>query len=117
MGFDVDQFVERAAIREFDGGQSRFDAETGAAREQGLERWQAMKIIKGAGDAQRVGVAGRNGHQGDQMARGSHALSVPGVQPTSKEKARTLPVGDAQAGWDSSALPPLRSQYGQEVQR
>ena len=46
--FDVDAFEERAAIMEYDGEQSRFEAETAAAREQGVERWQAIKIIREA---------------------------------------------------------------------
>lgn len=33
-----EEFEERAAIREFDGGQSREDAERGAARDLGLVR-------------------------------------------------------------------------------
>ena len=48
---DVDQFEERAAICEFDGGMSRFDAETAAAQEQWLARWQAVKFAKEARDA------------------------------------------------------------------
>lgn len=47
---DVDQFEERAAIMEFDGGMSRFRAETEAAKAQGVQRWQALKEAK---DAQR----------------------------------------------------------------
>ena len=42
MNFDLDEFEERAAIMEFDGGLTRFKAETEAAKRQGLTRWQAM---------------------------------------------------------------------------
>lgn len=43
---DVDAFEERAAIVEYDGGLSRFEAETLAAKEQCLERWEAMRYVK-----------------------------------------------------------------------
>lgn len=45
--FDRCAFEERAAIAEFDGGLSRFRAETLAAEAQGLSRWQAMEEIRG----------------------------------------------------------------------
>lgn len=43
---DVDAFEERAAIAEYDGGMSRFEAETMAAKEQGAQRWEAMRDVK-----------------------------------------------------------------------
>lgn len=46
--FDRDQFEERSAIAEYDGGLSRFDAETLAAREQGFERWEVMNGAAGS---------------------------------------------------------------------
>ena len=39
--FDAEIYEERAAIMEYDGGLSRFEAETFAAKAQGLTRWQA----------------------------------------------------------------------------
>lgn len=51
MRFYLDQFEERAAICEFDGGMSRFEAESAAAQEQGFARWQAVKFVKEARDA------------------------------------------------------------------
>lgn len=46
LNFDIDAFEERAAIIEFDGGLSRFEAETLAAQAQGVSRWQALEIIR-----------------------------------------------------------------------
>lgn len=46
MKINLDQFEERAAIMEFDGGLSRFQAETKAAELQGLKRWEVMNEIK-----------------------------------------------------------------------
>lgn len=46
MALDVDAFEERAAIVEYEGGLSRFEAETQAAKEQGLERWEALRYAK-----------------------------------------------------------------------
>jgi hypothetical protein len=43
---DIDAFQERAAIVEYDGGLSRFEAETLAAKEQRLERWEALRYVK-----------------------------------------------------------------------
>ena len=117
MLFDLDQFEERSAICEFDGGMTRFDAETLAAREQGLARWQAVKFAEEARDAHRVGLDEGNGHHADAVARQPHADDMPGVQPAEDEENRPLPERDAQAGRDRGALPPLRGQHGAEVQR
>lgn len=114
---DLDQYEERAAIAEFDGGMTRFDAETMAAKEQGVARWQAVQIAKEAAHAQRVGIAGGNGHQADTLARGSHALHLPGVQPAPEEEARSMPERQQDAGRDRGALSPLRGGHGSEVQR
>ena len=104
MRFDPDQFEERAAIAEFDGGASRFDAETLAAQEQGVPRWQALKFVKEARDAQRGGVAGGHGDQAHAMARQRDADDLPGVQCASQEENRSMPECDAQAGRDRGAL-------------
>jgi hypothetical protein len=40
---DVDQFEERAAWLEYCDGMSRFEAETEAARRQGVKRWEALQ--------------------------------------------------------------------------
>lgn len=45
---DVDKYVERAAIMEYDAGLSRFQAETQAAQEQGAKRWEANKCLQQA---------------------------------------------------------------------
>ena len=42
---DLDQFEERAAIMEFDGGLSRFRAETLAAQAQGRQRKEVLDEI------------------------------------------------------------------------
>ena len=73
MGFDKDAFVERSAIQEFDGGMSRFHAETAAAKAQGMERWEAIgkitkRIVDGCRD-QRQAMAERPGQD-----------NVPGMQ-------------------------------------
>lgn len=41
-GFDFERFEELAAVLEFDNGMTRFEAETEAARRQGVMRWEAM---------------------------------------------------------------------------
>jgi hypothetical protein len=46
--FCPDRFEERAAIMEFCGGMSRFQAETLAARAEGVSRWKALRLVKEA---------------------------------------------------------------------
>ena len=101
---DVDQFEERAAICEFDGGMSRFDAETAAAQEQGLARWQAVKFAKEARDAQRNGYSAGGGHSSAPVAREQRPVSLPGMQPTSEEKNGSVPERDANVWRDRMAL-------------
>ena len=43
---DLDIFEERAAIMEYCGGMSRFEAETKAAQAQGSSRWEVMDAIR-----------------------------------------------------------------------
>ena len=101
---DVDKFEERAAICEFDGGMSRFDAETAAAQEQGLARWQAVKLAKEARDAQRNGHSAGGGHSAAPVAREQRPVGLPGMQPASEEKNGSVPERDANVGRDRMAL-------------
>lgn len=104
MMFDIDQFEERAAIVQFDGGKGRFAAETVAASEQGMERWRAMEII----NAERIGhsTGGRDWSAAVDGKRGADDL--PGMQRGAEEKNRSMPERDAQAGRDGLALLALR---------
>lgn len=68
--FDTDWFEERAAISEYDGGLSRFEAETLAAKEQGFQRWEAMAHAKRERDlaaTRHHGQAG-DGHAADGLS-------------------------------------------------
>ncbi|MDB6151500.1 MAG: hypothetical protein JWQ44_2948 [Chthoniobacter sp.] len=101
---DLDAYEERAAIAEFDGGLTRFQAETLAAKAQGLKRWEVMDAIKSRDTEQAS-------HRGEAAKRdGADAVSR--VQPPATEENATLPVGDLQAGRDSGALPSLRLENG-----
>ena len=85
---NVDQFLERAAIMEYDGGLSRFAAETAAAKAQGFDRWQAIgAVAKGlAENAERV----RNTAPArDHLATGQRdgADNLPTVQPNKEKQA------------------------------
>ena len=104
MQFDVDQFEERAAIAEFDGGATRFAAETMAAQEQGVARWQALKLAKEARDAQRDGHSAGGGHSAAPVAREQRPVDLPGMQPAPEEKNRSMPERVAQAGWAGVVL-------------
>jgi len=99
---DVDTFIERAAIMEFDGGLSRFDAETAAARAQGVERWEAMNAVRGIGEA-RDNRASNERDAADDM---------PAMQPASEEAERPVPVGDVQGGRSCVELLALRMEGG-----
>lgn len=70
---DTDQFEERAAIMEFDGGLSRFRAETEAARAQGVSRWEAIGNV-----GRRIVEQAR--HQREALARRERKDDVPAMQ-------------------------------------
>ena len=70
---NIDAFEERAAIMEFDGGMTRFQAETEAAAAQGVQRWEAI------GDAARR-VVSKARDQRSAMAERRRAVSMPRVQ-------------------------------------
>lgn len=112
MAFDLDQFTERAAIREYDGGMTRFDAETGAAQEQGVARWEALQIVKEHEDANGRGPAGAARHHADALGGQRDADPLPRVQRQSQEEARSLPVGQPEAGRDRRELLALRQGNG-----
>lgn len=84
---DIGQFLERAAIMEFDGGMSRFQAETRAAQRQGVQRWEAMKAVS---DAKRMGNSRQAPDHGQAAERDGSGL-VPGVQRNPQEQARSMP--------------------------
>lgn len=110
--FSPDQFTERAAIREFDAGMSRFDAETAAAQEQGMARWQALQIVKEHEDANGRGPAGAAGHQAHALDGQRDADDLPRVQPEPQEEARPLPLGQPEAGRDRGDVLALRKIHG-----
>lgn len=80
---DVEAFEERAAIQEYDGGLSRFQAETEAARAQGLSRWEAIGAISG-----RLVERARDKRS---VAGQPRTNDVSRVQPDAEEKARPVP--------------------------
>jgi hypothetical protein len=95
--FDIEAFEERAAIMEFDGGMSRFRAETLAAEAQGVKRHEAIRI-------------GHSAQARDQRSgsKRQSADDMPGVQRRPKEEAGSVPERVVQAGRDSVVLPSLR---------
>lgn len=79
---------------EFDGGLSRFEAETQAAKAQGLSRWQAKEAIKNEDGKRNPAIGGDRGaahvrHGQDDMPR---------VQPAAAEQGGPVPVGVVSAG-------------------
>ena len=97
---DLDAFVERAAIKEYCGGMSRFQAETEAAEAQGFKRWEVLNAISKRD-------SGHGGNIG-QAHGGNAADNMPGMQRGAKEENRSLLGGDVQAGRNSLVLPTLR---------
>ena len=90
MIFDIDAWVERSAIMEYDGGMSRFQAETLAARAQGLTRWQALEAVK---HAKRIGhSAPARDHAAPHVGNG--ADNLPAMQPASAQQDGSLPKRD-----------------------
>jgi hypothetical protein len=105
---DVDTFLERAAIMEFDGGLSRYQAETEAARAQGVARWQALKAVN---DANISGNSQRGGHYGSALERDGQG-HMPDVQPAQEKQDGQVFVGDVYAGRNSLDVPSLRNDGG-----
>lgn len=106
--FDIEAFDERASIAEYDGGLSRFDAETLAAKAQGRTRWQAMAEVQ---NAKRGGnpAKARDQREAAQRHRPHH---MPAVQPAPAEENRPMPERDISAGRDRVELPSLRGERG-----
>ena len=102
--FDRDAFEERAAIAEFDGGLSRFEAETLAAKAQGLTRWQALEEIKDEDGKRNLARGGDHGSAA--IGNGSHDL--PRVQRATAEQNGAMPERVVPAGWDRGVLPSLQ---------
>ena len=114
MQFDVDAWAERSAIMEFDGGMTRFAAETAAAKAQGLARWQAIKEVENANGN---GNPGGHGHSPDAVDGGRNADDMPRVQRQPEEENRPMPERQPEAGWDRGVLPSLLIHSRPEVQR
>ena len=77
--FDKDAFEERAAIQQYEAGLSRLDAETQAAKAQGLNRWEAIGEIN-----KRLIQRARD--RSPQVAGGQHADNMPAMQPSKKKE-------------------------------
>ena len=115
MRFDLDAFKERAAIAEFCGGMSRFEAETLAAKQQGMARWQALQLAKEVVNANRGGNTGGSSDQADAMGGQRNEDRLSAVQRQPEEENRPMPERDAQAGRDRGVLPSLRIRVGGAV--
>lgn len=87
---DIDAFEERAAIMEFDGGMSRFRAETLAAEVQGSKRHEVINEIR------RRNSEGQR-HRGSEMDRQQREDNMPGVQRDSEKKTGSVPKRDQEA--------------------
>lgn len=90
---------------EFDGGLSRFDAETQAAKAQGLTRWQAMEEIKNADSKRNPAIGGDHGSA--HVGNGSDNL--PGMQRAAAEQGGPVSVGVVPAGRGGVAVLALRA--------
>jgi len=58
---DFDAMDERAAIMQYDAGMTQFEAETAAAAEHGLTRWQMMKGLSDANSKRNTAKASDHG--------------------------------------------------------
>lgn len=103
--FDRDAFEERAAIMEFDGGMSRFEAETQAAKAQGLTRWQALEKIRNADSKRNPAFGGDSG----SAHVGNRADNVSRMQRATAQQVRPMPVGVVSAGRSGVEMLALRA--------
>lgn len=88
--FDVERFVERAAIMEFCGGMTRFQAEAAAAKLQGVPRWKAISEVNDA-NSKRDPAQARD-HRSAAGRDSSNNVSA--VQRRTEEKDRPMPKRD-----------------------
>lgn len=86
---DIDRFLERAAIMEFDGGMQRFRAETLAAQAQGYQRKEVFDEI-GRRNLARERDQREAGKRNDND-------SLPTLQRTSEKEERPMPERHVQA--------------------
>lgn len=100
MNLDWDAFEERSAIIEYDGGLSRFRAETLAAEAQGFTRWQAIEEIR---NAIRERNSKRGGDKGPAASRNT-ANNLSGVQRAPEKENRPMFERHIQAGRSSVVL-------------
>ena len=101
---DRDAFEERAAIAEYCGGLTRFQAETLAAKEQGMSRHEVINAI-------RMGHFEGARHQ-RAAGNGDAARNLSAVQSGAKEQDRPMPVRDVHGRGGAVVLPPLRMEGG-----
>ncbi|MDF1706915.1 MAG: hypothetical protein P1U72_02355 [Paracoccaceae bacterium] len=78
--FCADCFEERAAIMEFCGGMTRFQAETLAARAQGVSRWKALRLAKEAFGENGAGNPQQGEDHSETMAREQCEDNMPAMQ-------------------------------------
>lgn len=89
--FDLDAWQERAAIMEYDGGMSRFAAETEAAKLQGATRWQMIKLAQ-EGRQHEDGKRNPEPERHRRKATEWHLSDdLPTMQPDEEEQARSMP--------------------------
>jgi hypothetical protein len=86
---DLDRFEERAAIMEFDGGMTRFQAETLAAQAQGRQRWEFKDEI-----SKRNSEKARDQRSADAR---HPAHDLPGMQRASAQEVGPLSKRNVQA--------------------
>jgi hypothetical protein len=84
--FCADRFEERAAIMEFCGGMSQFEAETLAAKTQGVTRWQALAMVKEFFGENGIRDFEQRGDHREAMAGGSRKDDLSRVQPKPKKQ-------------------------------
>ena len=101
---DMDVWCERAAIMQFDGGLSRYEAEVRAAVRQGKKRWEFINENNKRNSP-------RGGHNCSQSV-GDTAHGLPGMQSHPQEKERQMPCCDIQPRTNPVVLPSLQSQRG-----
>lgn len=100
---DIDQFENTAAWLEYCDGMSRFQAETEAARRQGLQRWEII-------NAKRNGNFERGGDNRQAVAGQQRPDAMPGVQPASEKENGPMPERDENGGRDRVELLALSEQ-------
>jgi hypothetical protein len=108
--FDPCKFEERAAIMQFDGGLSRFEAETLAAKAQGVSRKEALRAAQSASEAASTTLAHKTGQSPLQAAKNGLSVEIE-TQGTTQCEQHAKYWNETTSRWGVNQAPSAQSAH------